>query len=198
MYGYPATTKPITQAELESKDAQFKIDNVRADVQSMYIPKRQGIKEETRVTSAEVMQKQIKSDAQRIGMHHDVKIQKIDRLQEQIVKCKKHIKSSKRAIKWSWGLFPISLACGIATCGIFFPPTYFRTKKRHYVAKMENAENQILALTHIDNMVSSYAHSDLVYSKDTDVRGQNPNPTSTVFFPQQTIPTAPPIILQTQ
>ena len=193
MYGYPATTKPITQAELESKDAQFKIDNMRADVQNMYIPKRQGIKEQSRITSAEVMQQQIQSDAQRIGMHHDVKIQKINRLQEEIVKCKKHIKNSKRAIKWSWGLFPVSLACGI-----FFPPTYFRTKKRHYVTKMESAENQILALTHIDNLISSYTHSDLLHSKDTDVRGQNPNPTSTVFFPQPTIPTAPPIILQTQ
>ena len=183
MYSQPV--KPVTDAELAARDAQYRIDTARAEVQNSYVPHRQAIKEQSRIASAEVVQQQIRSDAQRMGMHRDVTLQKIKRLQDEVAKCKKHIKGSKRAIRWSWGLFPLSLVCGVATCGQCFPPTYFRGRKHHYTHKLERNEDEILSLTRVDNMVTSYTHSENMRTNDVDTRGQVPEPstTTTILVP---------------
>lgn len=175
---------PVSKAQARAEDAHHKTNTAYSDTQSAYMHTRQAVKEENRITSAQVIGTQVRADAEKLSRHHEITLKKIERMEKDIEKAKKNMKKAKTKIFWSWVVFPVSFVCGVATCGMFFPPSYFRNKKRHYNSKMETTENELLKLTQVNSVTSHYSNVDNMSTNDNDARGADEDG-DTAYFRQQ-------------
>jgi hypothetical protein len=168
----PTAHREITKAQLQAEDAHHDTNTTYSQIQDAYMPTRQTKKEDIRISNAQVMDHQVKTDLDKITMHHATTLAKIDRLKNDITKLEKKIKSAQKKRTIGWVLLPLSVLGGIATCGAFFAPLYFRNKKREYDSRIRNKEDDILRLTQI-NSTSIYSNVENLHTRDNDVRGSD-------------------------
>lgn len=176
--------KPETNNEARLRDARAAEEIARIQHQGQLEQGRTIQNADTRSVTAGILTETATTDANMASHHNRFKNARVEEIHKKKEKLEKDEEQFRNLAKYSWFLFPVTLAIYCVTCCNVFLPEMMKEKKRNAQRKIKEADAELLQLTNV-GVRSSYSISNSVGASDMDrrVSGTMDPPGASVYAP---------------